>query len=237
MKKRGDAFSELQQSLERFGGHLHILETKVPVENQMEFFHYIERIRFDRERMTIDEQIALLNNQESPYIKKKYILASLSISGDVKAYRAIESYDEIHRDNWTVMSLLQAKITLESEFSDEKQIFISTGLGGTGEKMRFAGLFKSNRLETFSAYQKGLIEKEFSYCLQKNGGQLENVVIENNYFTILLLIDIHTNIKIVLEQAITECNQYGDFIDSGFLITNVKLFSEEDIQKELYKSR
>ncbi|GHU65282.1 hypothetical protein FACS1894160_4350 [Bacteroidia bacterium] len=235
MRTSKDAFSELQHSLEKFGGHLHILETKVPVENQMEFFHYIEKIRHAKEPMTIDEQIALLNNQESPYLKKKNILASLSISGDVKAYRAIESYHEIHDDDWTVMSLLQAKITLESEFSDEKKIFISTGLGGRGEKMRFAGLFKSKRLENFSAYQKELIEKEFSYCLQKAGGQLENVAIENNYFTILLLINIHTNIKTVLEQAINECNQYGDFIDSGFLITNVKQFTEADIQKELYK--
>jgi hypothetical protein len=236
MKTNKDAFSELQHSLEKFGGHLHILETKVPVENQMEFFHYVEKIRYDKEKMTIDEQIEILNNRESPYLKKKYILASLAISGDVKAYRAIESYHEVHDDDWTVMSLLQAKITLESEFSDEKQIFISTGLGGRGAKMRFAALFKSKRLEIFSAYQKELIEKEFSYCLQKSDGQLENIAIENNYFTILLLIDIHSNIKTVLEQAITECNQYGNFIDTSFLITNVKLFTERDIQKELYKN-
>lgn len=163
-------------------------------------------------------------------------MVNLAVSGEVKAYRAIETYNKAHRDDWSSMSMLQAKITLESEFSDEKQIFISTGLGGKGDKLRFFAFFKSNRLKKFSDYQKDLISKEIPYFIQKHNGIWEDMQICDNYFTLLFLINIQVDIKAMLEQAIEECNQYGNFINTGFIITNVKVFTEDDIQRELQKN-
>jgi hypothetical protein len=236
MKNDKNAFRELQQSLEKIKGHLHVLETNVPVEKQMEYFRFSEGVRNADSNIDIENEIEILNSPLSSSQEIKYALSFLAVSGDVKAYRAIESYHKNHRDDWSSMSLMQAKITLESEFSDEKQIFISTGLGGKGEQLRFFAFFKSNHLKNFSPYQRDLINKEIPYYIQKQGGALENIEIADNYFTLVFLIDIQANIKIVLEQAIIECNQYGDFIDKGFIITNVKIFSEEDIQRELQKN-
>ena len=236
MKNDKNALKELQYSLENLKGNLHVLEINVPVEKQMEYFRFSEDIRNDfLDDQTVEEQIKVLTSIESSLTEIKYALAFLAISGNVKAYRAIETYYQIHPDDWSAMSFIQAKITLESEFSDERQIFISTGLGGKGDRFRFFAFFKSKEGKTFSNYQKKLIEKEIPYYIKNYRGIPEKIQIRNNYFTLLFLIHIQVDIKAMLKEIIDECNQYGDFIDKGFVITNVKVFTEEEIQNEIMK--
>ncbi|GHT61638.1 hypothetical protein AGMMS50239_12980 [Bacteroidia bacterium] len=235
MRRDSDVFKNIQQSLDGLKGQLHFLETSVPVEKQMEYFRYSENVRNNSLLTSVEEQINVLHTPESSPKELKYALAYLAVSGDIKAYRTLESYNKEHSDDWAVMSLLQAKITLESELSDEKQIFISTGLGGRADKLRFSAFFKSNCLRPFSNYQRELIEKEMSYYIEQYNGEVEEMKIEENYFTILFLLNLNANIKVIFEDAVNECNQYGSFIDNGFIITNVKAFSEEDIRKELHK--
>jgi hypothetical protein len=236
MKNNDDVFREFQESLEGLRGHFHVLESSVPVERQMEYFNFSEDVKKKSGNMNIEDQIIRLNNPETDLDEKKFAMAFLAASGDVKAYRALEAYSdktEEGLDDWMKMSLLQAKITLESEFSDEKQVFISTGLGGKDRKLRFFALFKSNHFISFSPYQIQLIEKEVSFYIKKYDGEIEELKIGDNYFTIVFLIDLCVNIKNMLEEALNECNQYGNFISRSFVITNVKKYSEEEIRKEL----
>ena len=238
MKNDRNALKELQHSLENLKGNLHILETNVPVEKQMEYFRFSETVRNDfSDDQNVEKQINILVSTEASPSEIKYALAYLAISGDVKAYRAIETYHKNHSDDWSAMSYIQAKITLESEFSDEKQIFISTGLGGKGDQLRFFAFFKSKGKKNFSDYQKELIEKEIPYYVQNHRGIPEEIRIRDNYFTLLFLIHIQVDIKAMLEEIVDECNQYGDFIDKEFIITNVKVFTDEEIQNELIKRR
>ncbi len=238
MKTNEDIFNEFQDSLSSLKGNFHVLETDVPVEIQMEYFHYSEDVRKAIGSDTIENQIIMLNDAESTSDQKKFAMVFLAVSGDVKAYRALEAYHLEHKDekdNWISMALLQAKITLESEFSDQKQVFISTGLGGKGYMLRFFSLFKSKDLLPFSPYQIELIEKEIPFHIHRYGGETEELKIAENYFTIVYLIDLKANIKTMLDSILDECNQYGDFISRTFIVTNVKRFNEEEIQQELHK--
>jgi len=238
MGNSDDLFDEFQHSLDSLDGNFHVLETNVPVEKQMEYFDYSENVKRSIDDNTIDNQIVVLNSPDATLNDLKYAKTYLAVSGDVKAYRALETYSKEHKDekdDWTVMALLQAKITLESEFSDQKQFFISTGLGGKGHNLRFFSFFGSKESEPFSAYQKELIEKEFSFQIHNSGGEMEKLVLEENYFTIEFLIDLHANIKKMLEDAMAECNQFGDFINPLFVVTNVKRYSEAEIWRELGK--
>jgi hypothetical protein len=91
-------------------------------------------------------------------------------------------------------------------------------------------------LKPFSDYQKDLIEKEIPYYIHKYHGILEKQKIEDVYFSIVFLIDLSVDIKNMLLDAVSECNQYGNFISKSFIITNVKIFTEKDIRKELSKA-
>ena len=45
MKEEGDVFKKFRDSFSRMEGHFHILEQRVPVELQMEYFKYSENVR------------------------------------------------------------------------------------------------------------------------------------------------------------------------------------------------
>jgi hypothetical protein len=236
MREDNDVFKEFQQSLKGLDGSFHVLETSVPVEKQMEYFRYSENVRAGKKKASVEKQIEVLNSTGSTYDEMKYAMTFLAISGDVKAYRALETYSKEPGENlsdWAALSLLQAKITLEYEFSNEKQVFISTGLGGKGTQLRFFAFFKSAGLKPFSKYQQDLIEKEFSFTIHQSQGTLEQINVKSNYFTLVFLIDMQANINVLLKKTVSECNEYGNFIDNYFIITNVKIYTEEEIQREL----
>ena len=59
--------------------------------------------------------------------------------------------------DWAYMALMESRIMLESELSEEKQIYISTGLGGKGRKLRFYLLLQTNENKPFLDYQRNVI--------------------------------------------------------------------------------
>ena len=236
MTSEDNKYGLFQESLEHLQGQFHVLETSVPVEMQMGYFRYSERVRKRSNKPVVEEAIEILNNQNTSDEEKRYVMTVLAISGDVKAYRALETYSQHPGENlkdWAGLSFLQAKMTLETELSDERHIFISTGLGGKGDMLRFYVFFKSKDLLPFSPYQIQLIEKEIPFSINEAHGVVEELSVFENYFYLIFLINIKSNIKNILEEATIECNQYGDFIDRSFIVTNVKVFDEEDIKKEL----
>jgi hypothetical protein len=161
----------------------------------------------------------------------------LSSIPDVKAYRAIETYQssplEPELKNWSSIALLGSRIGLDSELSGKRQIYISSGLGGHDKKLRFFTLFITSSLENFTELQKQIVEREFRFQLEAADVDIEKFEIENNYFTILFLFPFKTDVRAVLQSAIEECNKYGNFLDEKFLFTNVKVFNDEEIQKLL----
>jgi len=238
MKKEEDVFKQFRDSFSRMEGHFHILEQRIPVETQMEYFKYSEQSRKDNdstEPLTDEESEAifqLLEMQEMSKDEKKQLLTSLAISKSVKAYRLLEEYAQ-HPDeqvaDWAYMALMESRISLESEFSDEKQIYISTGLGGKDEKLRFYVLILSKNRIAFQNYQKQVIEREFNYLLPKANCDIERLTIEETYVEMIFLIPVRADIKGILDKVITECNQYGNFLSNAFTITNVKELTKEEV--------
>ena len=225
-------------------GHFHILEQRVPVELQMEYFKYSEQVRKERAKPDLNDMDYTafresLSNPESTTDYKKYILSMLATSREVKAYRMLEDYVQ-HPDedvsNWAYMALMESRISLESELSDEKQIYISTGLGGKGEKLRFYVLMLSRDRKPFLEYQRKVIEREFAYFLPKADCEIERLTIGEQYVELVFLIPVRADIKLTLDKVINECNQYGDFLSDIFTITNVKELTEQEVTDIINKN-
>lgn len=244
MKEEGDVFKRFRDSFSKMDGHFHILEQRVPVELQMEYFKYSEQVRKERAKPDLNDMDYTafresLSNPESTTDYKKYILSMLATSREVKAYRMLEDYVQ-HPDedvsNWAYMALMESRISLESELSDEKQIYISTGLGGKGEKLRFYVLMLSRDRKPFLEYQRKVIEREFAYFLPKADCEIERLTIGEQYVELVFLIPVRADIKLTLDKVINECNQYGDFLSDIFTITNVKELTEQEVTDIINKN-
>ncbi len=244
MKEEGDVFKKFRDSFSKMDGHFHILEQRVPVELQMEYFKYSEQVRKERAKPDLNDMDYTafresLSNPESTTDYKKYILSMLATSREVKAYRMLEDYVQ-HPDedvsNWAYMALMESRISLESELSDEKQIYISTGLGGKGEKLRFYVLMLSRDRKPFQEYQRKVIEREFAYFLPKADCEIERLTIGEQYVELVFLIPVRADIKLTLDKVINECNQYGDFLSDIFTITNVKELTQQEVTDIINKN-
>lgn len=244
MKEDNDIFKKFRDSFSKIDGHFHILEQRVPVELQMEYFKYSEQVRKERAKPDLNDMDYTafresLSNPEATTDYKKYILSMLATSREVKAYRMLEDYVQ-HPDedvsNWAYMALMESRISLESELSDEKQIYISTGLGGKGEKLRFYVLMLSRDRKPFLEYQRKVIEREFAYFLPKADCEIERLTIGEQYVELVFLIPVRADIKLTLDKVINECNQYGDFLSDIFTITNVKELTEQEVTDIINKN-
>lgn len=240
MKEDNNVFKKFQNSFAQLNGRLHILEQRVPVERQMEYFRYSEIMRKDPNRSKVDYEF-VQETLADPGVsagEKRHALTMLATTNEVKAYRMLEEYvqePDPEVADWAYMALMESRIGLESELSDEKQIYISTGLGGKGEKLRFYVLMVANKGIPFKTYQHDIIEREFPYLLRSSDCEIERLTIGEKYIELLFLVPVRADIKMILDQVINECNQYGDFISSVFTVTNVKELSEEEIQEVLVK--
>ena len=238
MKEWNDILDRLKNTLNNQGVEsFHILEDLVPIEEQMEYFKYYEKLKADNERFVRDDEVAILFSSDASIERKKKSLTLLSSIPDVGAYRSIETYQssplEPELKNWASIALIGSRIVLNSDLSGKKQVYISSGLGGHENKLRFFSLFTSPTGEDFNDLQKQIIEREFKFQLENADVEIETFEIEKNYFSILLLFSFEVDVRTVLNAALDECNKYGNFLDSKFLFTNTKMLNDAEIQKLL----
>lgn len=240
MSDQDDLLAKLRQTLNEQGiDSFHILEDLVPIEVQMDFFRYFDRLRRENAPFVRDNEIAILFSPDETIERKKRSLTLLASIPDVGAYRSIETYHssplEPELVHWSSMALVSSRIVLSSDLSGHQQVYISSGLGGQDKKLRFFTLFTTNERQYFTDLQKEMVEREFTFQLQKADVVIEKFEIRENYFTILVLFPFNKDIKSNLNAAITECNQYGNFLDTKFLFTNVKVLSEHEIENIVEK--
>lgn len=240
MSEQDDLLAKLRETLTEQGvDSFHVLEDLVPIEEQMAYFRYFERLRRENPPFRRDEEVAVLFSPDETVERKKRSLSLLASIPDVGAYRSIETYHSSPLEpellNWSSMALVSSRIILSSDLSGQQQVYISSGLGGQDKKLRFFALFASENREPFTDLQREIVYREFNFQLHQADVNIEKFEIKENYFTILLLFPFDKDVKSVLNAAITECNQYGNFLDERFLFTNVKILSEAEIEKLLKK--
>lgn len=242
MKEQDDVFKKFHDSFTGLRGHFHVLEQSVSVDRQMEYFRFSEKVKREHPKLDADAvpQIAeKLLNADATVDDIKLELVLLASSHEVKAYRILESYvNNPHPDlkDWAQLALMESRMAMESDLSDEKQIFISTGLGGRGEKLRFFVLMLSADRIPFLDYQRKVVQREFEYYLPKQDCEIEKLDVEENYVTLLFLVPVRSNLKEILDYLIQECNQYGNFLSDLYTVTNVKELSKEEITAIINKN-
>lgn len=202
----------------------------------MEYFDFSRNIRrdFDLELVLNREQD--LYTDEVSLESKRELLVSLASIDKPEAYRIIERFVKVAPNeikDWSILSLQESRLLLESKLLEENQVFISTGLGGLRGKLRYFIALFSESNSNFSDIQRNLIRSEFDYIFPKFEAEVEKVDFYSNYATIVALIPLNIPVKDPIKSAIDECNNIGNFIKQGFLITNVKILTSSEIESLL----
>ncbi len=134
------------------------------------------------------------------------------------------------------MAYHENKTNLESSLLDQKPVFVSTGMGGKGNKIRYFAVFIAKQ-DHFTEAQLNLLKSEIEYTFNDYNAELEDFYNEGKYAKIVALIPIDVNLREIFVNIIQECNfTGGGFIDGNFILTNTKKMTNEEIEKFIEKA-
>ncbi|MEA3444750.1 MAG: hypothetical protein U9R19_08505 [Bacteroidota bacterium] len=230
-------FDKIKDVFGSMSGNVNVLEQQIDIELQMEYFKTSKKYRKFEPEDILKRKDELFSD-EIPVDEKRKLLVQLASIDDVEAFRAIEKYNKLpdkDLQNWSVMALQESRMIIESSLLDENQVFISTGLGGKGSKLRYFVVLIHQKKENFSKIQQKLVSSELDYSLSKYNGELESIVFSDHYAKLLTVVPISAPLQKLFQDAIHEANQIGDFIMENFIVTNVKQLSDTEITDFLTK--
>jgi len=233
-----NVYDKIQEIFGNAHGNLNILEEKIDIDLQMDYFDCSRSVKMDLDRDWVLRNMKGIYNTKWSEEQKKELFASLASIEEVGAYRCIENYvKEGHSEirNWAILALQESRMLMESALLDEDQVFISTGLGGKGSKLRYFIVLICKNDQEFSELQKKIVINEFDLSLRANDAEIESFDFSLSYATMLVIIPIKAPLKDMFYKAIGECNLYGDFLKSDFIVTNVRELSTEEINDFLSK--
>ena len=232
MEDHENLYDKIKELFGTVPGSFNIMEDTIDVDLQMEYFEFSKKMAGEFEEKWAMERLDSLDDPNVTPHEKRQLLARLATVEDVLAYRAIEKYME-HPDpelrEWAILALQESRMHMESDLLEENQVFISTGLGGKGTKLRYFVVLIARNREMINETQQKFIRIEFPEVLNRFNGEVEEFEFSGYLAAVTLLLPIQHPVKQAFNAAIETCNQYGDFLRENFIVTNVRRLSFEEI--------
>lgn len=214
---------------------LDILEEGIDFQTQTDYLEYSHS--FGRGELTEEETINLgqmLYTVQLPVEGKKKALTLLAHLGNITALRQLEKYynnPDKELKQWAALAIQECKMFLENTLTDEMTGFISSGLGGHKNRLRFYFLVLPLEGQLFTKRQKEVIKDEFTLVANTLRSEVESFDFSDAYvgFTALLPMDIA--IATFMESGIKNCNDLGEFVFEFYFAANTEIPNEAEIEK------
>jgi hypothetical protein len=214
-----------------------LIDEAIDLSIQEEYFSFSDKIDFGN----IDYEGVLtesdrLFDEHTPIESKKRILILLAHLGTPESCRTIEKYLKVSDRNlkdWALLSLKECRTFLESVLLQEESGFISTGLGGKDNKLRYYFIVSSKGGLPFSEADRDTLKRGFETIGHKYKSEIEEINFESTYAMIGILIPMDVAVGEVIERGIRECNKMSEFLGHDYYVTNVKKPTPEEISKYL----
>ncbi len=234
-------YNNIQKALENLPDNFNILEEKIDIEIQMQYFDFSKNNRTEELITSCFENKEQLFETKIGKARKKEILSGIAAYNDVTAYRTIEKFVQSAEGTlkqWAILAFQENRMLLQSSLLDEQQVFISTGLGGKGQKLRYFAVF-INRHEDkmLNNTQRKLLKDELIFELKHNEGEFEIIDFMEGFSTVQVMLPLKADLKQTFRNVIDECNQYGDFLLDDMIVTNVKVLTKGEIIQMLNQDK
>ena len=234
MEENENLYDKIHELFGDFRDHLNIQEETIDIELQIEYFEASKEFKNNIDKDEVLLESGSIFSRELTIEEEKVILTKLASVDKVEAYRILEKY--LQQPNpalreWGLLALQESRMLIKSKLLDQNQVFISTGLGGKGDKLRYFVVILAQDNKPFNQTQKKIIQNEFETTLNKYEAEIEKLNFSGHIATIMTIIPIHITIRNLINEAIDECNLYGNFLVRNYIITNVKTLDFDEINR------
>lgn len=234
MSESDNIYNTIQKLLGNIQGNIAIVEKQIDADLQIEYFDYVNKLSTGFNPDEVLKHKDHLFRHDLTVEDKKYLMVQLANIDNVDAYRTLEKYmlgPNNDLKDWALLALQENKLLLESKLLGENQVMILTGLGGKGLKLRYFTVLITANGKAYSKFEKEILTKEVKFSIKKSKGDLEYIHFDEELCTMLSVIPLHVPVQNLFNELIHECNQFGDFLNSDFMITNVKILSNDHIRR------
>ncbi len=233
MKRNKDNLENSKNVLDNFT----LIDEAIDLSTQEEYLSFSETIDFDN----LDYEEVLMESdrlfdKHTPIELKKRILILLAHLGSPESCRRLEKYLKVSEKNlrdWALLSLKECRTFLESVLLREESGFISTGLGGKDNKLRYYFIVSSKDGLPLSEPLRNTLKRGFEKISHKYKSEIEEINFEANNGMIGILIPMGVAVGEVIEGGISECNKTSEFLSPDYYVTNVKKPTPEEISMYL----
>lgn len=237
---RHHMLDKLKKMFEEDPDNINILEEVIDVDLQLKYFKASVKAKKELDEEAVMARQELLFDKATTKREKRILLAQLASINQVEAYRTLEKYTAVAETaikKWAILALQESRMLIHASLLDTVPVFISTGLGGKGKKLRYFVVFVSISGNAFTDLQQSLIEGELKFVATKAAADVEEVKFYNGYCTVTILVPLKQSIKDTFTEVVTNCNEFGGFLHHSFMVTNVKKLSEADILHAIEESK
>jgi len=218
-----------------------LIDEPIGLSAQKEYFSFSETIDFDN----VDYKHILTESdrlfcKDTPIESKKKILILLAHLGTPESRRILEKYlrsSEAKLRDWALLSLKECRTFVESVLLKEEGGFISTGLGGKDNKLRYYFIVSSKDGLPFSESHRNTLNREFEIASRKHKSEIEEIDFEVTYAMIGVLVPMEIAVGEIIEEGLGECNNIGEFLSLDYYVTNVGKPTYEEISDYLEEIR
>ena len=232
MPENKDISYNINNMLNDIPKDFNLLEKQIDVNLQIEYFKKAAKIKKNNNVYDVKQQIKNLFLDNISINDKKDLLIKLAGIPEVDIFRTLEKFLK-HADkdiyDWAFLAYTENKLILESSLTKESKVFISTGLGGKGKKLRYFVVLVLSKNEYLTDFRKQFIKDELNFAFEQNDCELEDFSSSENFIKIKTLIPVNADIPKIFKSAINQCNEIDNFLEENFIITNVKELTDNDI--------
>jgi hypothetical protein len=218
-----------------------LLDEPIDLSIQREYLSLSKTIDFDnvdyKEVLTGSDRLFY---KDTPIESKKKILIQLAHLGTPESCKILEKYQKSSEANlrdWALLSLKECRMFLENVLLEEEGGFISTGLGGKDNKLRYYFIVSSKDGLPFSETHKNTLKRGFETISHKYKSQIEEIDFEATYAMIGMLIPMDIAVGEIIEEGIGECNKIDEFLFLDYYVTNVGKPTYKEISDYLEEIR
>jgi len=210
-----------------------LIDEPIDLSTQEEYFSLSGTIDFDnvdyKEVLTGSDK---LFSKDTPIESKKKILILLAHLGTPESCRILEKFlksPETNLRDWALLSLKECRMFLESVLLKEEGGFVSTGLGGRDNSLRYYIIVSSKDGLPFSETHKSTLKRGFETISHKYRSQIEEISLEATYAMVGMLIPMDIAVGEIIEEGISECNKVNEFLFLDYYVTNVGRPTDKEI--------
>ncbi len=233
MERKRDHHIDLEEELNNFI----IVENPIDLSVQKEYQDLSDPISF--ENVNYEEVLAEADElfvSGTPVEAKKRILILLAHLGTMESSKILERYLKMSEgtlNDWAILSLKECRMFLESVLLKEEEGFISTGLGGKDNKLRYYFIVSTREGRTLTRSERETLEEGFKGSSDGYKSEIEEINFGTNYAMMGILVPMDVAVSGVIEEGIRRCNRLGEILFVHYYVTNVKKPTKREISKYL----